>query len=133
MSHLLRQGVWLNAMSLVCGGTVLAALLLPGLAQSDPTPTARLLFGASLLGWIAQTAYWIRVGFDAALMSSVAGLSPDAAANRIDEDLLESGLAASLPLDGSWRRRCSGMRRLFFLQAGALVLQLVCAAGASWA
>jgi hypothetical protein len=123
---LLDQGRGLDRLSRLLTATALAALVAVGLlGVQQPLPAAML--GLSVLAGVAQLYFALRVGFDAALFRDLADAAVAGTLElaKLDAALTTMGL---LPPDKAGRpleQRVAGACRLFYRQAGSLLLQLV--------
>ena len=129
MRLLLRQGRAPAHLSLAL---LLAGVLLLGRSPGQVLPVLGLLL-ASVLAGLAQCVYAWRVQLDADLLQLLLAedLQPDAAAQRVDRLLADTGLRRRPPVPPrGWDRRWAGMRGLLrrqYLLAGIQTLLLLLA------
>ncbi|MDR2960308.1 MAG: hypothetical protein LBV10_12255 [Stenotrophomonas sp.] len=125
MQLLLRLGRWPASLS---QGLLLAALLLLGIEPGLAMLAAGLLL-LSVVAGIAQAYHAWRVALDASLLRLLRdeGLKDEAAAQRIDRLLHDSGLrrAPDAEPPRGWDLRWAGMRRLLLRQYLLTAVQLV--------
>lgn len=125
MQLLLRQGRWPAGLSL---GLLLVALLLLGIEPGLAMLAAGLTL-LSVVAGVAQAYHAWRVALDASLLQLLRdeGLNDEAAAQRIDRLLHDSGLRRTPGAEPSrgWDLRWAGMRRLLLRQYLLTAVQLV--------
>jgi hypothetical protein len=122
---LLDQGRGIERLSHLLTAAALLALVAIGFTGVHQPLTVAML-GLSVLAALAQLYFGLRVGFDAALFR---GLAADAAAtgtlDELDAALTTMGLLPASKVGRPLEQRVAGACRLFYRQAGSLVLQLV--------